>query len=391
MNLESLLAPLPGDLPSGEELRNNPRFHAIERLLESAARAQRVKADGSINESAPPVDWATIEAEGEALAATGRDLRLLVVLVRVLFATDRFQGLSQGVGLLTGNINNYWDSIHPLLRERDDPAMAAMARANALRQLENDDNGLLGDLSTATAFSPRGLGLVTFGDLAAVLRSDHDVLSRAASGLNKTEQDAILARHSDRAKRTALACRAMATEQAGDVATMAAGVAASLRELATLSATYGEKSGTGADGGLALPKLAEFLTSCGKALDKALAEAQPETAPAPAEATSEPAPGAAASANPSAAASPASAPAKAMNGPSGAINSRMDVEASLDRIVAFYERTEPSSPIPHVARRLRRMVAMDFLQLMQEVAPSGLKEFKSVAGIEDSKKPEKSG
>ena len=383
MNLESLLAPLPGELSSGDELRNDPRFHAIERLLEPAARAQRVKADGSINESAPPVDWATIEAEGEALAATGRDLRLLVVLVRVLFATDRFQGLSQGLGLLTSNLNEYWDGIHPLLRDRDDPAMAAMPRANALRQLENDDNGLLGDLSTQTAFSPRGLGVVSFGDLAAVLRSDHEVLSRAASGLNKTEQDAILARHSDRAKRTALACRAMATEQPEDVATMAAGVAASLSELEKLSATFGEKSGTGLDGGLALSKLAEFLIGCRKALDKVLAETQPEAAAGPA-ATELTAAGLTA-ASP-AGSTAAARPAAAMNGPSGAINSRMDVEASLDRIVAFYERTEPSSPIPHVARRLRRMVSMDFLQLMQEVAPSGLKEFKNVAGIEDSKK-----
>ena len=91
-----------------------------------------------------------------------------------------------------------------------------------------------------------------------------------------------------------------------------------------------------------------------------------------------------------------STPAPALNGahPSpaaaggipGAVNSRRDVERCLDMIIDFYERTEPSSPIPHVARRLRRMVSMDFLQLMQEVAPSGLKEFRSIAGIEDSKK-----
>ena len=62
------------------------------------------------------------------------------------------------------------------------------------------------------------------------------------------------------------------------------------------------------------------------------------------------------------------------------------VEAALERIIGFYERTEPSSPIPHLARRMRRMVKMDFLELMEEIAPSGLKEFRNIAGVEEGKK-----
>ena len=56
-------------------------------------------------------------------------------------------------------------------------------------------------------------------------------------------------------------------------------------------------------------------------------------------------------------------------------------------IIDFYERTEPSSPIPHLARRVRTMVPMNFLQLMEEIAPSGMKEFKNVAGVDDKVKP----
>ena len=72
----------------------------------------------------------------------------------------------------------------------------------------------------------------------------------------------------------------------------------------------------------------------------------------------------------------------------GRINSRGDVEACLEKIIDFYARTEPSSPIPHLARRMRRMVPMDFMQLMEEIAPSGIKEFKSVAGVEGKGKSE---
>lgn len=372
MNLESLLAPLPGDQPSGVELRNDARFNSVERLLEPAARANRVKADGSVNESAPPVDWAEIASLGETLAADGRDLRLLVIMVRVLFATEGFEGLSQGLGMLSRNLDEYWDSIHPVLRARDDPKMATMPRANALRQLENDDNGLLGDLRFGVVFSPRGIGPVSYSDVASVLLSDFDVLNRAASGLSKAEQDDILARHGERARRAALACRVMAAEQAEDVAAMAAGIGAALSGLERLAASFGEKTGFGGDGGLALTGLTGLLTSCRKALEKALAEASSDAAD----------PGAAEHAgSASDASAPADGAASVAKAQNGAINSRDDVESALDRIIAFYERSEPSSPIPHVARRLRRMVSMDFLQLMQEVAPSGLREFRDIAGI----------
>ena len=77
---------------------------------------------------------------------------------------------------------------------------------------------------------------------------------------------------------------------------------------------------------------------------------------------------------------PASAPASAAvraagNGAApaaaipGQINTRRDVERCLDLVIDFYERTEPSSPIPHLARRMRKMVPMNFMQLMEEIAP----------------------
>ena len=80
------------------------------------------------------------------------------------------------------------------------------------------------------------------------------------------------------------------------------------------------------------------------------------------------------------------APAAAPNGAaSGSIASRNDVIRHLDLIIEFYERTEPSSPIPHLAHRMRRMVPMDFIQLMEEIAPSGMKEFKNATGVTDVK------
>lgn len=383
MDLESLLSPLAGDQPSGVELRNDARFHAIERLIEPASRQNRVKPDGSINESAPPVDWNAVLSQGEELAAEGRDLRLLVILVRGVYATEGFRGLSQGIALLQRSLADFWDSLHPGLRARDDPQMAAMARSNALRQLENEDNGLLGDLRYGIAFSPRGIGPITLNDVAALPLSDFEVQAKMPSGLGQAEKDAILARHHDRAKRARSACRAMAVEQRDDVAAMVAEMGACLAGLAALGTEYAEKGGLDAASGLGLKDLPDFLANCRKSLETALAESETETsgaapvAPVPVQSPGTSAQIPVAVGN----AAVNSAPVKA-----GEINSRADVEVALDRIVAFYERTEPSSPIPHVARRLRKMVAMDFLQLMTEIAPSGLKEFRNIAGLDENKK-----
>ena len=67
------------------------------------------------------------------------------------------------------------------------------------------------------------------------------------------------------------------------------------------------------------------------------------------------------------------------------LSTREEVVACLDRIIEFYDRTEPASPVPFLARRMRRMVPMDFLELMEDLAPSGLKEFRSLAGLDRQK------
>lgn len=378
MDIESLLTSISDAKPSGVELRNDARFHSIERLLEPGAKGQRTNADGTINESAPDVDWSSVLSEGQALAEDGRDLRLLVVLVRAMHGMDGFAGLAVGLTLLTRSVGDFWDSLHPDLRDRDDPKAACLPRINALKQLENDDNGLLGDLRFGKVLTPRGLGPVSGDDLANSALSDFEVLSRAASGLGQAEKDAIVARHAQNVNRVRAATRSLAAEEPKRAAEIIASLEACLAGIGTLTTTFGEVSGIGTDPGLTMPELSEFLTRCRDVMEDAVKAVSDGDAPA----ASSSAMNGTAPSHAGQAAKPALSPAA----PVGQINSRADVERSLDGIVAFYERTEPSSPIPHLARRMRRMVAMDFLELMEEIAPSGLKEFRNIAGVEEQRK-----
>jgi type VI secretion system protein ImpA len=380
MDLEPFLVPVGSDNASGVELRNDPRFHAIERLMEPAARTFRlenVKAGGT---GAVVIDWADIVAQSADLAASGRDVRLLVIVVRALTNAEGFAGLEQGLGLLTATIEQYWDSLHPVLREGPSPREAATRRINALFQLENTDNGLLCDLEFTTLLSPRGIGPITGSDLGAGGLSRGQAQAEAPSGLGDKEMADLLSRHDARVNRVTAACRAQAIERPEEMAALVQAIEAArvaLRRLEEVLSARVAENGVGV----------KF-----KELDKVLTRTLAPLTAAQATATSgTPATEGTVMADPVSA--PSAAPAMngahlppAAGGIPGAVNSRRDVERCLDMIIDFYERTEPSSPIPHLARRMRKMVPMNFLQLMEEIAPSGMKEFKNVAGVDDKTK-----
>jgi len=165
MDYDALLLPIEGDNPSGQDLRNDARFHAIERLFDPAERSLRSNQDGTPNAGAAQVDWDKIASEGQALAKEGRDLRLMVKILRASFAIDGFEGLTKGFDVLVRTLEQHWDELHPELRESGAPADQVQRRLNALKQIENDENGLLGDLKCTVVLTPRGIGPLTGEDL----------------------------------------------------------------------------------------------------------------------------------------------------------------------------------------------------------------------------------
>jgi len=372
MELEPFLVPVDEGNPSGLELRNDPRFHALERLMEPAARSFRLENVKNGGTGSVAIDWAEIVSQAGDMARSGRDIRLLVIVARAMANAEGFAGLEGGLVLLARTVEQYWDSVHPILRESPSPREAATRRINALYQLENSDNGLLCDLEFTTVFSPRGLGAVTGGDLCAGGLSRNQAQAELPSGLGDKETAELLNRHDARVNRVTAACRALSVERPDEVSALIASVEAAQAALASLEAALTARVGENGVG-VKFKDLDRFLTRVTAPLRAAMGAATPATegiamaephAPAPATMGAAPAPA---------------------GGVPGAVNSRRDVERCLDMIIDFYERTEPSSPIPHLARRMRKMVPMNFLQLMEEIAPSGMKEFKNVAGVDDKK------
>jgi type VI secretion system protein ImpA len=374
MELEPFLVPVGSDNASGSEVRNDPRFHTIERQLEPAARPSRLENVKSGGTGSVVIDWSDILQQCRDLAGAGRDVRLLVIVARALTGAEGFSGLRQGLDLLTASIEQYWDSLHPLLRDSASPREAATRRINSLFQLENNDNGLLCDLEFTTVLSPRGLGPITGGDLCAGGLNRSAAQMELPSGLGEKEVAELLARHDARVARVTAACRAEAIERPENLASLVESLDASRAALQKLEqALFTRISENGV--GVKFKELDKILT-------RALAPLRAAQAGAT---TGSPATEDTAMADPVSSASAANGAhaAPSSGGVPGSVNSRRDVERCLDMIIDFYERTEPSSPIPHLARRVRKMVPMNFIQLMEEIAPGGMKEFRNVAGVDD--------
>lgn len=373
MDLEPFLVPVGQDNASGSDLRNDPRFHSIERLLDPAARSLRLENVRGGGTGHIDIDWGGVLDQAADLARSGRDIRLLVIVTRALANAEGFPGLQGGLDLLTATVERFWDSAHPTLRESPSAREAATRRINSLFQLENTDNGLLCDLEFTTILAPRGIGPITGGDLCAGGLTRNQAQAEMPSGLGDKEMAELLSRHDARVNRVTAACRAEAIERPEGLATLIRAIEAARAALARLEIALNTRvmeNGVGV-------RFKDLDRVLARTLGP-LAAAQAQDTPAP------PAPEAPAMADPAPALNGTQAPA-AQGGIPAAVNSRRDVERCLDMIIDFYERTEPSSPIPHLARRMRKMVPMNFLQLMEEIAPSGMKEFKNVAGVDDKK------
>jgi type VI secretion system protein ImpA len=64
--------------------------------------------------------------------------------------------------------------------------------------------------------------------------------------------------------------------------------------------------------------------------------------------------------------------ADAGSGGTGAIRSRSDVVATIDRLTSWYDQNEPGSPIPLLLNRVRDMVHMRFPELMNQIFPDAV-------------------
>lgn len=331
LDIESLLAPLAGDAPCGVNLEYDPAFQT----LQEAASGKPERQYGSTIIAAEPPDWPAVREQALALAARTRDLRVAVWLARGAARVDGLAGAVQGLQLLRGLLERYWDTVHPLLDADDgnDPT----ARLNALSPLSHDDG--LADLRAAGL--TRARGAVTVRDIELAFGRVEALAGESAP----TEAGVTPAVAAAQAQSPAL------------VAAMAGGLEAALG-IAKLLET---KLGAAQAPDLApLTKLLRCVALAGRR-----AQGGPATEIDAADSAGA---GAVAGAN----ASPKSI---------GAIQSREDAIRALQRVSEWIERNEPSNPAPLLIQRAQRLMKKNFLEIIRDLVPEGLGQIEKLAGL----------
>lgn len=109
---DDLLAPIPGDNPSGPSLR-------YERVYDQIREARRSDPGGEGREPKEPDHAYIVEIASDALRSQTKDLQLAVWLTDSLVAEEAFGGLAKGLELTKGLLENFWDTVWPIIEDND--------------------------------------------------------------------------------------------------------------------------------------------------------------------------------------------------------------------------------------------------------------------------------
>ena len=111
-----LLNPIPGDNPSGQNLRYAPIYDKIK----EARREEDDAAQGDWKYERKVADWPlVIKTASETLATKTKDLQLAAWLTEAALKREGVAGLREGLDLMKGLVENFWDTLYPEVEDGD--------------------------------------------------------------------------------------------------------------------------------------------------------------------------------------------------------------------------------------------------------------------------------
>jgi type VI secretion system ImpA family protein len=322
IDIDDLIVPVAEDSPAGPDLSYDAARQEIEGAFEKSV---------SNDDGGDEVDWPDTIGKILAQATATRDVWLAVYLMRAGAKAGTLETVEDGANLLAGLFEAQWDTVHPQLDDygyqgRKGPCESLTRIGeflNPLRSVILLQHQRLGTYSGADfeRFRKNGGSEDGYGMFRALLQdTSDDDLTGIVDRLNGISDairraDTVLTRNAD-----------------GDTSTnfqptyeclseMSRSVASFLREPSAdilADTDVGNNSNVGSDHG-------DQSSSFG-----------------------------------------------------GTINSRQDVLRAIDAIDNYYTRKEPGSPVPFALRRARDWVSLDFLSVLEDIAPNSLEEARRV-------------
>ena len=360
-DVDSLLAPISPDAPCGENLEYDADYAAMEQA--AAGKPEQQFGETKIPGEEP--DWKAVRSKALDLFSRTRDLRVGLYLVRSSSWLDGLPGLADGVSVLTGLVEKYWDGVHPRLDPDDDndPTL----RINTIAGL-CDPSTMLRAVLVAPLVASRGLGTFAYRDIQV---ANGEIPPPA--GTEKVEQSTIDGAFAD--------CEAADLKATGKALKQA------VERMQTLESELGRQ--VGVSNAPQLEPFTDLLSAMNKLVQQKLAvrgllddENEQATADEPASrvAENDSSSDGNGQATSAAAIGRRSGAAQALTGD---ISSRDDVIRALDKICDYYKRYEPSSPVPLFLNRAKRLASKSFLEILRDLTPDAVNQALAISGITD--------
>ena len=337
------LPDISGDKPAGENLEFDPAFTELERLAQGKPEQQY----GSTIVPAEEPDWKEVAASASALMQRTYDLRVMARLAVARLQREGMVGYAETAAAISQVLETRWITVHPQLDPEDDndPTL----RANALLALAEPVRVMRFLRNMPLARSVRA-GPVSWRDISVSTG-----IIEVEDGLPKMTGTVISAAFRD--------------SDTSALADLRAALASAIASAAAIPAAFDESAGYGT--GPDFTDLIKLLREIARMTDT-YAHTEPESA-APDAATQEPE-----------AMRGSLAPARA--GPAisiatmGPPTNRADALRMLELVIEFYEQSEPSSPLPLLIARARRLADKGFLDILRDMAPEGVSQAEQIAG-----------
>lgn len=342
MDLTAFLNSHGDDEPSGENLEYDPAFISLE--LAAQPGEERQIGDSVIAAEEP--DHEEVLVHAVEVLERSHDLRAAVFLAHSMLRLKGFQGFAQTTGYIRGCLEQWWDTCHPELDADDDndPTM----RVNAIKSLVDADT-ILRAVRLAPLTESRAFGRINLRDFAIASGE----MAPPEGMENIPEMGTISAAFQDTKPEV--------------LAEIRESVAAAAADIKAINVVFDDKiPGQGPDLG-PLEKLLKQALS--RLKDAGIGDAASDDGDDGAGEVDD--------------AGGAAPVAVAASGGGGAINGQQDVRNTLDRLIAYYKRAEPSSPVPVLLERAKRLVGADFLTIVKDMASDGYSNVKTIGGLPD--------
>lgn len=344
IDLDNLLSDISADAPCGENLEEDADFLLLED--ENRFVEERQMGDSIIPAEEP--DWKVVRNLALELLTKTKDVQVAMPLICALVRSDGFHGLEQGITLLLGWMQNYWDDVYPVQDPEDDYPILRMNTLSGLNDyllFRKPINHIALTQSALGKFSWQDIEIAE-GRVKPIGGDDGEVpkISIIEGAFIETDFDTLqnLAASIKQALQQLNALTVVLTEKAG---AMNAPVFSDVTSLLQRISNFVEQQ---------LQQRPEFQGDMTE-LDAGTGEVEAGLG--------------------------GTGGGKA--GRQAGINSRHDAMRAIDDICKYFELNEPSSPAPFLLQRAKKLMTMDFMDILRDMTPDGIDQAENICGIKE--------